>query len=402
VKLLSIVGARPQFVKMASLARAIEQHNARSGSHPIEHRIVHTGQHYDTAMSDIFFADLDLPAADFYLGVGSGPHGKQTGAMLSAVERVLEQEQPDICILYGDTNSTLAGALAASKLHLATAHVEAGLRSFNRAMPEEINRVVADHVCDLLLAPTATAMENLAREGLSGKAVRTGDLMHDIVLHYRGHAQTTSNVLLRLQLEPAGYGLVTLHRAENTDERERLAALLDAFNEIAGHDLPLVFPIHPRTQARLARDLPGWRAHRRLQLIEPVGYLDSLTLLANARVVLTDSGGLQKEALFVGCPCVTLRGETEWLETLEARANLLADADPGRIRAAVGFWRERYPAGRADFASAATAAFGSGDAAQRIVQELYAFYPRGREIAPAIVPAGSARIPDTTMGDLRA
>ncbi|MEO8631006.1 MAG: UDP-N-acetylglucosamine 2-epimerase (non-hydrolyzing) [Betaproteobacteria bacterium] len=376
MRLLSIVGARPQFVKLAPLVRAIERHNASGKRHRIEHRILHTGQHYDAALSDVFFTDLRLPSADYHLGVGSGPHGTQTAAMLSGIERVLEQERPDLTLVYGDTNSTLAGTLAASKLHLLTAHVEAGLRSFNRRMPEEINRAVADHTCDLLLAPTCTAIANLEREGLASRAVLTGDLMHDVVLQYRAAADATRSVLARLTLERGAYGVVTLHRAENTDEPARLAALVNAFNDIAQHRLPLIFPLHPRTASRLRAVLPEWQPHARLRMIEPIGYLDSLTLLSHARVVLTDSGGLQKEALFVGCPCITLRAETEWVETLDADASLLADADPQRIRAAVDHWAARYPQGGADFSSAATEAFGGGDAAHRIMQAIGSFLAR--------------------------
>jgi UDP-N-acetylglucosamine 2-epimerase len=321
-------------------------------------------------MSDVFFDELDLPVADFRLPACSGTHAFQTAAMLKGVEQILEQERPDIVLIYGDTNSTLAGALAATKLHIPTAHVEAGLRSFDRRMPEEVNRLVADHVSDLLLAPTPTAMRNLVAEGLGARAVQTGDLMYDSVLHYRAIAAHKSSVLPRMGLEPGEYGFVTLHRAANTDNGARIVALLAALNDIASECLPLVFPLHPRTAARLSNFLPRWRPNHRLKLINPVGYLDSLALLSNARVALTDSGGLQKEAFFVGCPCVTLRAETEWQETVEAEANVLTDADPARIRLAVAYWNERFPHGNADFSRAADSAFGHGLAASNILAQL--------------------------------
>ncbi len=373
MRLISIVGARPQFVKVAAVVRALERHRGDA----IEHRILHTGQHYDASMSDTFFAELDLPEAAFDLGVGSDTHARQTAAMLSGIEQVLGQERPDVAIVYGDTNSTLAGALAAAKLGIATAHVESGLRSFDRRMPEEINRTVADHVCDLLLAPTANAMRNLTREGLAQRSVLTGDLMYDVVLECRADAERSCAIVTRLRLEPGNFGVVTLHRAQNTDDPGRLVTLVDTLNRIAAEEMPLVFPLHPRTAARLKALAPSWQPHSRLLVIEPVGYYDSLRLLSNARVVLTDSGGLQKEAFFLGCPCITLRAETEWVETLEADANVLADADPARIRAALARWTALYPRGRADFSAQARAAFGSGDAAQRIVAQVCAFYARG-------------------------
>jgi UDP-N-acetylglucosamine 2-epimerase len=380
MKLLSIVGARPQFIKIAPLVRAIDLHNAGNASPRLDHRILHTGQHYDPGMSDVFFSELDLPTADFQLGVGSGTHGRQTAAMLTGIENVLEKERPDITIVYGDTNSTLAGALAAAKLQLPIAHVEAGLRSFDRKMPEEINRITADHLADILLAPTTTAMQHLAREGLAQRAIVTGDLMHDSVLYYRALATTTSSALARLGVKPGGYGLVTLHRAQNTDDPERLAALLGAFNQIAANGLPLVFPLHPRTAGRISAALPRWSPDSRLRLIGPVGYLDSLALLSDARVALTDSGGLQKEALFLGCPCVTLRSETEWVETLQAGANVLTDADPARILSAVETWGARHPRGHANFSAQAASAFGAGDAAENILRKLASFRPARRSL----------------------
>lgn len=370
LKLLSIIGARPQFVKIAPLARAIERHQARGGS-GLEHIVVHTGQHYDAAMSDIFFSELDLPEAQFNLGVGSGSHGSQTGTMLARIEQVLLDVVPDVVAVYGDTNSTLAGALASTKLHIPVGHIEAGLRSFRREMPEEINRIVADHVCDSLLAPTHAAMENLAQEGLGARSVLTGDIMFDAVLHFRELAlQRSSSFGARLGLEPARYGLVTVHRAENTDDSGRLHSLLTVFNQIAANGLPLVFPVHPRTRQRIRSELAGWLPHPRLQICDPVGYLKMLWLIDHAAIVLTDSGGLQKEAFFLGCACVTLRDETEWVETVELGGNMLAGTDSDRICDAVEHWKNPGRGGRAELSSAASEAFGRGEASEKILERL--------------------------------
>ena len=372
VKLLSVVGARPQFVKIAPFAQAIER-KVKGGSLAIDHIIVHTGQHYDPSMSDIFFAELELPDAQFNLGVGSGRHGSQTGLMLGEIERVLLESAPDLVVVYGDTNSTLAGALAAVKLHIPVAHVEAGLRSFNRRMPEEINRVVADHVCDLLLAPTPTAMENLGIEALAERSVFTGDIMYDAVLFYRQLALRRSQVRSRLGLELYDYGVVTVHRAENTDDTSRLRSLLGAFNTLADDGLPLVFPVHPRTAQRIRSELADWSPHPRLRLIDPLGYLDMLWLVDHATMVLTDSGGLQKKAFFLGCPCVTLRDETEWIETVQAGANVLAGTDALKILAAVDRSKRRSAGRPADFSRAINSSFGNGDAANRTLDALLGF-----------------------------
>jgi UDP-GlcNAc3NAcA epimerase len=390
MKFVSIVGARPQFVKIAPIAQAVERHN-RTATTQIEHVIVHTGQHYDAQMSDVFFSELDLPQALFNLGVGSGHHGSQTGIMLAQLERVLQEIRPDLVVVYGDTNSTLAGSLASVKLHIPVAHVEAGLRSFNRRMPEEINRVVADHACDFLLAPTPTAMSHLRSEGLLERSLFSGDVMYDAVLQYRQVANERSTVLTTFAVEPHAFGLVTVHRAENTDDPPRLRSLLIAFNEIAERSLPLIFPAHPRTLKRISADFPGWRPHPRLQLIAPLGYLDMLQLVDNASVTLTDSGGLQKEAFFLDCPCVTLRDETEWEETVQARGNILTGVDSAAIHAAVRHWAERFPSGQADFTKAARASFGDGRAARTIVKALLGFLESGREVAEARASAEQAR-----------
>ena len=370
MNVVSIVGARPQFIKVAPIARAIA---AGALGANVRHQIIHTGQHYDAQMSDIFFAELELPQAAVNLGVGSGSHGSQTGTMLAELERVLMASKPDAIIVYGDTNSTLAASLAGVKLHIPVAHVEAGLRSFNRHMPEEINRVAADHVCDLLFAPTPVAVANLRVEGLAGRSVYTGDVMYDSVLFFRKLAAKRSTILTRLGLHAGTYAVATLHRAENTDHLGRLGALLASLNLIADQHMQVIFPIHPRTLARIKSALPNWQPHERLRVIEPVGYLDMLTLVGHGAVTLTDSGGLQKEAFFLGCPCVTLRDETEWEETVRASGNVLTGADPAAIAAAVAGWLERYPHGQADFTAAIRSNFGDGQAAIAICAALRSF-----------------------------
>lgn len=385
IKLVSIVGARPQFIKIAPLVRSFERFTRRSGR-SIDHIIVHTGQHYDAGMSDVFFDELEIPLATFNLGVGSGSHGVQTGQMLARIDDVLLDSRPDIVVTYGDTNSTLAATLAAAKLHIPLAHVEAGLRSFNRRMPEEINRIVADHVSDLLLAPTATAIANLEKEGLAERAILTGDIMYDAVLFNRRLAAQRSRILERLALEPRRFGVVTIHRAENTDDEKRLRGVLSALDEIAATAVELVFPVHPRTAKVLRSRLAAWSPHPRLRLIPPLGYLDTLCLVSHATMLLTDSGGLQKEAFFLGCPCITLRDETEWVETLQGGGNILAGVDPETIRAAVSTWAARSPAGQVDFPAAVAAAFGDGHAADRIRDAVLAFVVSREPAATHAVP----------------
>ena len=315
---LTIVGARPQFIKAAPVSRALR---ATAGVREI---LVHTGQHYDENMSDVFFDELEIPRPDHNLGVGSGSHGVQTGRILAALDPLLQMESPDWVLVYGDTNSTLAGALAASKLHLPVAHVEAGLRSFNRRMPEEINRIVADHTSDLLLAPTAAAMANLRSEGLPEERMAlVGDVMLDAALQFSRIAETRSTILERLGLSTKGYMLATVHRAENTDDPNRLSTILEGL-ATAPTSLPVVLPLHPRTRRSIA-DTPRAEFHaRRIRIIEPLGYLDMVMLEKNARLVATDSGGVQKEAYFFRVPCVTLREETEWVELVELGWNRLA------------------------------------------------------------------------------
>jgi UDP-GlcNAc3NAcA epimerase len=361
MKLVTVVGARPQFVKAATLSRAIARHNAASPATAVAEKIVHTGQHYDPNMSDVFFDELGIPAPAFHLGIGSGSHGAQTGRMLEAIEAVIGDEKPDAVLVYGDTNSTLAAALAASKLHVPVAHVEAGLRSFNRRMPEEVNRVVADHLSRWLFCPTRAAVGNLEREGITRGVENVGDVMYDGMLHYRSRANEAA--LAAAGVERAGYVLATVHRAENTDDPARLAAVMLALGDAAERFGRVVLTLHPRTRARLIEQsitLPAG-----VHVIEPAPYLEMIALLANARAVMTDSGGVQKEAFFLEVPCITLREETEWVETVDCDANHLAGADPQRARAAL----EALAAGRwkPDFSARP---YGSGRAAEAIVASL--------------------------------
>ena len=368
MRIVSIVGARPQFVKLGPIARELA--TRKVSGQPLEHVIVHTGQHYDATMSEVFFAELELPEPAANLDVGSGSHAQQTARMLTALEDFLIANGPDAVIVYGDTNSTLAGALAATKLGIPTAHVEAGLRSFNRRMPEELNRLAADHLCDLLLAPTSTAVENLGREGLAERTRQVGDVMLDAVLHHIDLARRRSNVVARLGLDGRDYAVATLHRASNT-EPETLLRLLTGLNQVAA-ELPIILPLHPRTRAILRDTSVDWQPAAGLRIVEPLPYLDMLRLVDAASLVLTDSGGLQKEAFILGRACITLREETEWTETLEAGANRLAGVDPDRIRAAVDAWRER-DWGHADtLGRRALTLYGEGRAAQCIVDAVLA------------------------------
>jgi UDP-N-acetylglucosamine 2-epimerase len=325
-KIMTIVGARPQFVKAAAISRAVADWNRRAEGRPLSETIVHTGQHYDEKMSAVFFEELQIPKPAVNLEVGSGLHGQQTGVILQRLEPVLLADRPDLVLIYGDTNSTLAGALAAAKLSIPVVHVEAGLRSFNRQMPEEVNRVVADHLSALLLCPTVTAVENLRREGITAGVHQVGDVMYDSVLFNRELSRSQSDVIRRLKLTPRGFFLATIHRAENTDEPERLSEILAALGNL---DLPVVLPLHPRTLKTLGNCVKD--QSDRILLTEPMAYLDMLALEENAALILTDSGGVQKEAYFLGVPCVTLREETEWVELVEAGWNVLVGADRAKI-----------------------------------------------------------------------
>jgi len=372
MKILSIVGARPQFVKAAMVVEAVRRHNRGSGpKRRITHKVLHTGQHYDPKMSDVFFQQLPLPAPQFNLDVGSGSHGVQTARMLEGIEQILQKERPGAIIVYGDTNSTVAGALAAAKLHICVAHVEAGLRSFNRRMPEEINRVATDHLSDLLFCPTVTAVENLRNEGIDKNVFLNGDVMLDAVQAFVALAQKRTKLLRDLSVQPHEYALATIHRAENTDSPGRLASLLEALLDLK---LPVVLPIHPRVQHILARTASLKSIRTRLQqssdihISEPASYLDMLMLESNARLVLTDSGGVQKEAFFLGIPCLTLRAETEWVETLKGGWNQLVGSDEKLIsKSAKSIWNNNgsHPTGRPDLK-----AFGNGKSTELIVKQI--------------------------------
>ncbi len=320
----SIVGARPQFIKLAVICRALAK---RGPAEQWSHTIIHTGQHYDPALSAVFFDELAIPRPDYDLEVGSGTHGVQTGEMLKRLEPVLDATKPAWVLLYGDTNSTVAGALVASKLALRTAHIEAGLRSHRRSMPEEINRVVADHLSDLLFCPTRLAVENLRQEGLAERAILTGDVMYDASLAFREIAENRGGPLADTW-RPGEFALATVHRAENADDPHRLQAIVMALNRIAATICPVVWPVHPRTKKRL--DDLGLSVGR-VATIQPVSYLDMLLLEGRARFILTDSGGVQKEAYFLQIPCITLREETEWQETLGNNCNVLTGACEEKI-----------------------------------------------------------------------
>lgn len=344
IRLLTVIGARPQIIKAAAVSRAVRTHFAGR----IEERILHTGQHYDTNMSQIFFDELGIPQPDFNLGVGSGSHGEQTAKMIAGIEDILMTESFDGIILYGDTNSTLAGAIAAAKLHVPVFHIEAGLRSFNMSMPEEINRIVCDQVSSICFCPTETGFKNLEREGLqdspakfkSGKGrliVNSGDVMYDNSLYFASIAETKSDILQRIRVKPAAYILATIHRPGNTDDPARLSAIISSLLTISDRDsIALVFPLHPRTRNLLDKNLQSDLYDRLMtsplvRIIPPASFFDMIVLEKNARVVMTDSGGVQKESFFFKRPCVILRPETEWVEVVEYGAGILADADPKRI-----------------------------------------------------------------------
>ena len=404
VKIATIVGARPQFIKAAVVSRAIQTslpvpwQTGNKKEKKIQEILVHTGQHYDYLMDRVFFEELDLPQPHYHLGVGSGSHGKQTGIMLERIETVLQQEKPEAVLVYGDTNSTLAGALAAAKLNIPVAHVEAGLRSYNRRMPEEINRLLTDHLSTFLFCPTAQAVQNLLKEGIrdgKGKFVKNvGDVMYDSILYYSKLAESRSTILQDLNLvnkksevrsqesesrtpksaiparrkgAPAGgrnpqYYLVTLHRAENTDDPKRLKSILKALNEI-GKDDPVVLPLHPRTK-KMMKIYNLSPDNHRIKLIDPVSYLNMLTLEKNARAILTDSGGVQKEAYWLKVPCLTLRDETEWVETVKNGWNVLVGTGTQKILNGLKHLEKRksFRKGRE--------LFGGGKAGEKILQAI--------------------------------
>jgi UDP-GlcNAc3NAcA epimerase len=381
MRLLFVVGARPQFIKLSPLCRAVAAYNSVADHEQITSVIVHTGQHYDYELSKVFFDELQIPAADYNLEVGSGSHGTQTGAMMERLEKVLLKEQPDVVVVFGDTNSTLAGALSASKLDLPLAHVEAGLRSFNRRMPEEINRVVADHVSTLLFCPTDRAISNLRLEGITNildqsssldrstkllneatasapLIVKQGDVMYDAFLYNEAIAVRTSTVLKDLSLSRREYALLTIHRAENTDTRVSLERIM-AFLESEEFNHPVIFPVHPRTEKFILENsiaLPD-----SIRTVSPVSYFDMLVLGKNASTIYTDSGGLQKEAFFMRVPCVTLRQETEWTETVTSGWNRLMTDHRGKAEKIT------------ELSQPDLSLFGDGRAAERHLQTLVRF-----------------------------
>jgi UDP-GlcNAc3NAcA epimerase len=356
MKILTVVGARPQFIKAAAVSRVIRD----SYANQISEVIVHTGQHHDENMSQVFFDQLDIPRPDFNLEIAGGGHGQMTGRMLEAIDQVLLTEKPDWVLVYGDTNSTLAGALAAAKLHIPVAHVEAGLRSFNMRMPEEVNRILTDRVSKLLFCPTETAVRNLQREGMENGVHQVGDVMFDVALFYGDRARSQSTILESLNLNNKSFALATCHRAENTDDAHRLEQILSALAEISSSQLPVVLSLHPRTRKKV-EDFGLGRLSTGLIVTEPLPFLDMIALEQAAKVVLTDSGGVQKEAFFHGVPCVTMREETEWTETVESGWNTLAGADAGRIKDAV------FNILRDSRAAAANQPYGSGASAEATV-----------------------------------
>jgi UDP-GlcNAc3NAcA epimerase len=362
MKIVTVVGARPQFVKAATVSAEIVR-RAKAGD-PIEEVLVHTGQHYDQNMSQVFFDQLAVPRPKYNLAVGSGSHGAMTGKMLAAVEQILLDEKPDWLLVYGDTNSTLAGALAAAKLHVPVCHVEAGLRSFDKRMPEEVNRILTDHVSRLLLCPTQTAITNLSNEGVRQGVHHVGDVMYDAALIFGQVASQSSDVLVRHGLTAKSFCLATVHRAENTDDAQRLTGIVEALSALASSARPLLLPLHPRTRSTLQKSglEPLLAKNPALRVVEPVSFLDMIVLEQQATLILTDSGGVQKEAYFHGVPCVTLRDETEWVETIEAGWNQLAGADRARIEQAAAAAR---PGRSID-------EYGDGKAASKVVDLLVA------------------------------
>lgn len=350
MRLLTVIGARPQFIKAAALSREVRERD------DIIETLVHTGQHFDSNMSDVFFDELDIPKPHYHLGFGGGSHGAMTGRMLEGIEKIIFDEKPDCVLVYGDTNSTLAGALAAVKLHVPVAHVEAGLRSFNKRMPEEVNRILTDHAAGILFTPTEAASRNLQNEGLSPSSVhQVGDVMYDAALYYRARSRSPA----WSQDIPANYVLATIHRAENVDDPSRLSEILKGI-EISKRTV--VLPLHPRTRKALAER--GQSIPENIKVVDPVGYLEMIWLIDNCRMVLTDSGGLQKEAYFFEKYCATMRNETEWVETVNAGWNVLVGFDSKKICQEI-----QHGSPKRDLQPNL---YGNGDAAKKILDVLIA------------------------------
>lgn len=351
LKIVTILGARPQFIKAAAVSSLFSKH--------FDEVLVHTGQHYDANMSDVFFEELNIPNPKYHLNIGSGSHGAMTGAMLTEIEKVLEQEKPDFVLVYGDTNSTIAGSLAASKLLIPVIHVEAGLRSFNKAMPEEQNRILTDHISDLLFVPTQTAVDHLKNEGITKGVHLVGDVMYDGILHFEEIAKKKSTILSDLNLNEKEFLLCTIHRAENTDNPERLKSIFEGLNAVSDK---IVLPLHPRTQKYIQRY--GITIADHVLVIDPVGYLDMVMLESASKKIVTDSGGIQKEAFFLQIPCITLREETEWVETVKNGWNRLVGTNSDQIKEAI---LNFYPTGDS------YKYFGDGNAVHKIVETIKAY-----------------------------
>lgn len=364
-KILTVIGARPQFVKAATVSRAIR--NTESAN--ISEVIVHTGQHYDEMMSKVFFEELDIPTPDYNLGISDLSHGAMTGRMLEAIESVIVRETPDWVLIYGDTNSTLAGALAAVKLHVPVAHVEAGLRSFNTRMPEEVNRILTDCISSVLFCPTLTAVRNLENEGITKGVHNVGDVMYDAVLHYGTKAKYLNKVTRQFGLQEHEFVLATCHRQENTDNPENITEIIIALSKIAA-ELPVVFPMHPRTRNRLS-NLGLEKILKKLHITEPISYLETIGLEKNARLIVTDSGGIQKEAFFFGVPCITVRNETEWVETVACGWNYLVEPKAERIMTAYKVQKDfNTNINRTGF-------YGDGRAAEKILANMKSWLNEG-------------------------
>jgi UDP-GlcNAc3NAcA epimerase len=357
-KILTIIGARPQFIKAAPFSVAIRKY--------FNEVIVHTGQHYDENMSKVFFDEMGIPEPDYNLEVGSGGHGKQTGEMLIKLEEVVLKEKPDYMVVFGDTNSTIAGALVAAKLHIPLGHIEAGLRSFNRNMPEEINRIATDVLASQLFCPTDNAVELLNREGISNEVYQCGDIMHDAMLHFLPVSERKSNILEELDLKKNKYHLFTMHRPENTDHPDRIKAI---FKGLEASKKTIVYPVHPRMRSVLGnREIrAAFEKIKNLRMIDPVGYLDMINLEKNADKIITDSGGMQKEAYFVKRPCITIRDESEWVETVNAGFNVIVGADPHKIADAI---RNFDPEIKDD------GLYGDGNSAEMIAKEIFRFHTK--------------------------